>query len=439
MNLKMIRFLWGIVFSFPFEIVAQDSYQRVLRLDELFQLVDSCSKTVKSYEAAVNVADEAIRVSKNALLPEINFSASASYNGNAWVADRDFSNGQFYSSPHFGNSFSLEVSQVIFAGGAIMNQIKTSQLQSDLARLNLESERQKVRFLLTGYYLDLYKFRNILTVYEKNIEQTKKVIADMKAREIAGIALNNDITRYEVQLQNLLYKKTELLSSIDVYNNQLVTTLSLPTETEIMTDTTLLQLPTRSYRESELQNIAFENSPTLEITRLHIDLNRQKQKIARAGLLPQISLIAGDNLKGPITYEIPTINSNINTWYIGVGLRYSLSNLYKTPKEIARSYHSIRQAEKQHAATQEKVELDVQEAYTHYQNAFELLRTQEKSLQLATENYEMTFNRYMNDLVLIIDLLDADNIKLSAEIQYVNAQINIVYNYYKLQYVIGTL
>ena len=224
MNLKMIRFLWGIVFSFPFEIVAQDSYQRVLRLDELFQLVDSCSKTVKSYEAAVNVADEAIRVSKNALLPEINFSASASYNGNAWVADRDFSNGQFYSSPHFGNSFSLEVSQVIFAGGAIMNQIKTSQLQSDLARLNLESEKQKVRFLLTGYYLDLYKFRNILTVYEKNIEQTKKVIADMKAREIAGIALNNDITRYEVQLQNLLYKKTELLSSIDVYNNQLVTT-----------------------------------------------------------------------------------------------------------------------------------------------------------------------------------------------------------------------
>ena len=206
-----------------------------------------------------------------------------------------------------------------------------------------------------------------------------------------------------------------------------------------MPDTTLLQLPTRSYRESELQNIAFENSPTLEITRLHIDLNRQKQKIARAGLLPQISLIAGDNLKGPITYEIPTINSNINTWYIGVGLRYSLSNLYKTPKEIARSYHSIRQAEKQHAATQEKVELDVQEAYTHYQNAFELLRTQEKSLQLATENYEMTFNRYMNDLVLIIDLLDADNIKLSAEIQYVNAQINIVYNYYKLQYVIGTL
>ena len=122
MNLKMIRFLWGIVFSFPFEIVAQDSYQRVLRLDELFQLVDSCSKTVKSYEAAVNVADEAIRVSKNALLPEINFSASASYNGNAWVADRDFSNGQFYSSPHFGNSFSLEVSQVIFAGGAIMNK-----------------------------------------------------------------------------------------------------------------------------------------------------------------------------------------------------------------------------------------------------------------------------------------------------------------------------
>ena len=88
---------------------------------------------------------------------------------------------------------------------------------------------------------------------------------------------------------------------------------------------------------------------------------------------------------------------------------------------------------------QEGVELEIHQAYVNYKNAFELLRTQEKSLQLAIENYAVTENRYHNDLVLLIDLLDADNIKLDAEIQYINARINIIYNYYRLLYVTGTL
>ena len=88
---------------------------------------------------------------------------------------------------------------------------------------------------------------------------------------------------------------------------------------------------------------------------------------------------------------------------------------------------------------QENIELEIHKAYVDYQNAFELLHTQEKSLQLATENYTVTENRFNNDLVLLIDLLDAENIRLDAEVQYVNARINIIYNYYRLMHVTGTL
>ena len=66
-------------------------------------------------------------------------------------------------------------------------------------------------------------------------------------------------------------------------------------------------------------------------------------------------------------------------------------------------------------------------------------KTQEKSLQLARENYEVIANRYANDLVLVTDLVDADNLRLAAEVQYVNAQINVIYNYCKLLYETGTL
>lgn len=415
------------------------SSDRIMTLNELFALADSQSKSIKIYESAVTGADKDISVAKTALLPNIEFSASATYNGNAWVSDRDFSNGQTYTSPHFGNSFSLEASQVVFAGGAIHNNIKALEIKKKISEWDLTEHRQDVYFLLTGYYLDLYKYRNLLTVYDRNMEQTKQVIKDMHAREKAGVALNNDITRYEVQYQNLQYKRTELLSSIEIYNNKLVTMLNLPTDTEIYPDTTLLSDKMPKPDESVFQNMAFNSSPLLNKNRLTLDMLDRQKKVTTAGYMPQISIIAGDNLNGPITYEIPVIDNNINVWYVGVGLKYNLGNLYKAPKKLSRLKSSIAQSQSALTTSQENVTLNVRSAYIRYLDSFELLKTQEKSLQLARENYDVIANRYANDLVLVTDLVDADNLRLSAEVQYVNAQINIIYNYYKLIYTTGNL
>lgn len=408
-------------------------------LEDLFRLADNVSLTIKRSESNVNVADEAINVAKNGLLPDINFSASATYNGNAWMSDRDFSNGMTLHSPHFGNNFALEVVQIVYAGGAIRHGIEHAELKAQLASLDVAKQRQKVRFLIAGYYLNLYKFRNLLRVYDRNISRTEQVIKDMVAREKQGLILSNDITRFEVQLQNLQYKRTELLSQIDIYNDQLVTTLSLPADTQILPDTTLLNLSMHEYTEAELLTIARAKSPTLQIGRTNIDISRKQEQLAHSNMLPKISVFAGDRFQGPLTMEVPPINKNLNTWYVGVGVSYNFGSLYKSKRDIKRSRLATSAAEVHLAELEESVDLDVHQAYINYCNAFELLRTQEKSLQLATENYSVTENRYNNDLVLLIDLLDADNIKLDAEVQYVNARINIIYNYYRLLYVTGTL
>lgn len=441
MNVKLRKeaMLFFVLMFANIMVVEARQKERTMRLDELFELADSVSLTIKGAQDQSQVAEAAVKVAKNKLLPDINFSASATYNGNAWMADRDFSNGKMLHSPHFGNNFALEVVQVVYAGGAIKNDIERAKLQAQLASLDVDNQRQRVRFLLMGYYLNVYKFRNMQRVYDSNIKRTEQVIKDMRAREEQGLILSNDITRYEVQLQNLIYKRTELMSQIDVFNNQLVTTLSLPEGTQIMPDTTLLNLSMHEYSEGDLRAIAVEHLPTLQIGRTNISISRKQELIARSGMQPRINLIAGDRLQGPLTMELPPIDKNLNTWYVGVGLSFNLGNLYKSQRDINRTRLATTAAQTRYAEMVENVDLEIHQAYVNYRNAFELLRTQEKSLQLATENYSVTENRYNNDLVLLIDLLDADNIKLDAEIQYVNARINIIYNYYRLLYVTGTL
>lgn len=420
-------------------VPAGASSGRVMSLGELFSLADSRSKTIKVMEAAVEVAGHDVSVAGNALLPAIDFSASASYNGNAAVSERDFSGWQTFASPHFGNSFSVEASQVVFAGGSVHFNIKALELQKEIAEWELEAHRQEVYFLLAGYYLDLYKYRNLLTVYERNMAQTRQVIRDMEAREASGIVLDNDITRYEVQYQNLRYSRTELESSIKICNDRLVTMLDLSPDMEILPDPALLTRRTMALPESDLQDMAYSSSPVLNRNRLAVDMLSQKVKAARSGYLPQISVFAGDNLNGPITYEIPVIDSNINTWYFGVGLKFNIANLYKTPKEVSRLNSSVVKARNELASSEERVSMDVNAAYIRYMDSFELLKTQQKSFQLACENYDVISDRYANDLVLVTDLADADNLRLAAEVQYVNAQINIIYNYCRLLYAAGAL
>jgi outer membrane protein TolC len=68
-----------------------------------------------------------------------------------------------------------------------------------------------------------------------------------------------------------------------------------------------------------------------------------------------------------------------------------------------------------------------------------MLETEEKNVELATENYRLVENRYNNQLALLTDMLDASTAKLDAEVRLVNARVNIIYYYYQLKYNSGTL
>lgn len=81
----------------------------------------------------------------------------------------------------------------------------------------------------------------------------------------------------------------------------------------------------------------------------------------------------------------------------------------------------------------------VQAAYVNFLTSFTDLRTQMKNVELADQNYQVTNNRYENELALLTDMLDASSTKLSADLNLVNARINVVYNFYKMKYVTHTL
>ena len=144
-------------------------------------------------------------------------------------------------------------------------------------------------------------------------------------------------------------------------------------------------------------------------------------------------------IDGPILVEVPPIDRNLSYWYVGLGISYNISSLYKSNKSLAKSRAATKTAMENLDATRENVSLDVRADYIRYLEAYEELKTQDKSVELAEKNYQTISTRYSADMALITDMLDAANSKLDAEQQLVNAKINIIYYYYKLLFTSGKI
>lgn len=412
---------------------------RQMGIDEMFRLADEQSKSVQTYRTGADAADEALRAAKAQRLPDISVSLSASYLGDGRIWDRDFGNGMKVDMPHFGNNFTLEAQQVVYSGGAISSGIRQAELAKTLAQLDMQKNVQEIRFMLVGNYLDLYKLDNQMKVLEKNIGLTEQVIANMKARREQGTVLKNDITRYELQREQLKLQLSRVADMRKIANHQLATTLHLPEGTVISPDTTLLEQQITALTENGWQQAAKANNIDLKQAQASISMNEQKVRQERAELLPHIAIVAEEHLDGPVTIEVPALDNNFNYWYIGIGIKYNLSSLFKNNRRMKQARLNVRRAREQHELAQEQVNNAVQAGYVNFLTAFTDLRTQENSVKLADENYAVTSHRYKNEMALLTDMLDASNTKLGADLDLVNARINVVYNFYKMKYITHTL
>ena len=412
---------------------------RQMGIDEMFRLADEQSKSVQTYRTGADAADEALRAAKAQRLPDISVSLSASYLGDGRIWDRDFGNGMKVDMPHFGNNFTLEAQQVVYSGGAISSGIRQAELAKTLAQLDMQKNVQEIRFMLVGNYLDLYKLDNQMKVLEKNIGLTEQVIANMKARREQGTVLKNDITRYELQREQLKLQLSRVADMRKIANHQLATTLHLPEGTVVSPDTTLLEQQITALTENDWQQAAKANNIDLKQAQASISMNEQKVRQERAELLPHIAIVAEEHLDGPVTIEVPALDNNFNYWYIGIGIKYNLSSLFKNNRRMKQARLNVRRAREQHELAQEQVNNAVQAGYVNFLTAFTDLRTQENSVKLADENYAVTSHRYKNEMALLTDMLDASNTKLGADLDLVNARINVVYNFYKMKYITHTL
>lgn len=418
---------------------AVGSSHRVVTLEQLFDIAESNSVQLRPSLTACEEANRELSIARSQRLPDVNANLSLSYLGDGFTSNRSFSDVSKAPIPHLGNGLSIDVSQPIYAGGAINASIELAELKTSASRFSADSQRDAIRFQLTTFYLDIFKYNNLRSVIISNIDRARKVLDEMHARYDNGVALQNDITRYELLLSNLELQLVKIDNYLNITNRNLVVTVGLDKNTVIVPDSAILTRSLPAEAESWWQKEATINSPALALAQSGIDMSRKAETIAKSDMLPKVNLLARWTIDGPILVEVPPINRNLSYWFVGVGINYNIGSLYKGNKSVAKSKVATQVAEQKYEAVSENISLDIRRDYLNYLEAYEELKTQEKSVELATRNYQTISTRYSAGMALITDMLDATNSRLDAEQRLVNARINIIHCYYTLLFKSGKI
>lgn len=432
-------FLVFILLCFFSSGFSQDIIHSRLSIDEITKLALENNQALKVSRKSVEIAQHQTELYKQNQLPNLSFDASAMYLGDVVLLDKHFSKKTTIDMPHFGNTFSIMAQQVIYKGKILKNTIELGTLQEKLAGLKLKNDKLSIQFLVIANYLDLYKLYNQKQVYLENVKLAEKRIENVNNFYEQGMVTRNEIIRGDLLLASLNQAVVTIDNNISILNHQLTTALGLSANTIIIPDDEILTLNTSLYGLEYYKEDALTNHPDIQSVQVQKDLIQKNLEITKAAIFPTIAGFTGYNMQRPLTSTSPVLDLYGNSWQVGVSLSFDIGSLYKNPKKVAFDQIRLNQVNDLEILEKQNLEVKVNAAYLKYNEAVSQRNTYLESKRLATENYKIIEHKYLNQLALVVDMLDASNSKLDAELQYVNSEINIIYTYYSLLKTIGKL
>lgn len=386
----------------------------------------------------IEISKQNTEVVKLQKLPSITASTNQFYLGNSLIIAKDFSNSMTVQLPHYGSSYALQASQLIFKGGLIKKSIEITALQEQLSELDYQKDQQDVKFLVMSNYLDISKIINQKEVYINNKKLAELRLDNVRKFYQQGMVTRNEIIRGELGIMNIDQGLSVLNNNRKILNYNLNNVLGLSDNTEIIPVENIER--EHSLRDlSYYMELAHENNPSHRYVKRSIEISEKNIEIINTDKMPTIGGFGGYTLNKPLTSSSPVLDMYSGGLQVGVSLSYNIDNLFKTKEKLQLGQLQKEQAQETYNLVEQNINMQVNAAYIKHQNAIENLVILKEAQVLANENYKITEAKYLNQLAVQAEITDAQNQKIQAELDYVNAEIDLLYQYYNLLKATGTL
>lgn len=408
-----------------------------LTVRQLFDLGIENSLHIQADKLREQQAGEQSQTARKAQLPDIEIGLNGGYVGQPILFERGLSHPTRPETPDWSQNYALNLTQPLYQGGKIKRNIRRADIERQIAFLQTRTDQADIKLGLLQQYMNLFSYYKQYEVLARNIEESERRLKDIKRLKEEGVITNNDVLRSELQLTTDRLALQETENTLILLSQQLDILLGLDEHLYIIPDTSLLNQSTPTGHYFQYVDEAYENDPAMLLARQQTLLARNEVELTKADNRPTISLYAGNTLARPVQRTMADMYNN--TWNIGLSVSYPLSSLYKNKHRLNAARLNVYLRENEEEQLKQQARLTIRTAYLRHKEAVERVEALKLSVRQAQENYRIVQNRYLSQLAILTDLLDANSVLLDAELQLTTARTQVVYTYYELQHACGRL
>jgi outer membrane protein len=416
------------------------------RLDELYKIALEHSEKIKISEEDVFVSEKIKDKALSLLLPKL--SGVGTYTG---YKDKKTSNSGSQTQPYEAASWSVRLDQTMSTSGRELTALKMTKDNIEKSKMDLFSMKETYMLNVTNAYYDVLKAGRFVEISQANIVRLIKYRDAAATRLKIGEVTKTAVLRAEAELsgaQSDLVKTENLFSAakavlkrivglegdFNLYDMYKSTSSDLGNISNDSKDPLNLQC-TSLYLEC-LEDVAYSQRAELKSSTLQKNIAEQQVKYTLGANWPTLSLEGVFIAK----HETPEAGSLIkDNLYGGVRLIFPFFEGGLRHAETQEAMAKQRQAEYALSDLKKSITVEVEYAYLDYIAQSGILKSLGDQVAFARDNYNAVSKQFDFGLTQSIDVMDANNVLVTAEVQFIRALYNYQQSIIQLKRVTGIL
>jgi outer membrane protein len=285
-------------------------------------------------------------------------------------------------------SLSIQATQVVFAGGRIISNIRAASFTRDSSYFAFRNAIDLVVATVKQQFYQVLLNRELINVQESSVNLLKSQLQDQQNRFEAGTVPRFNVLQAQVALSNQYPLLIAAQNNYRISVLQLAKTLGLDFDPMRAGQPPLEAVGTLEFHPRHIPlpsaiELAKERRPFLKQQKALVLSNAAQVNVARAGYFPQFSVTAGEDFRSsPISENISAVRSGYVFGGTGSWAIWDWGATYGAVKQ-ARSV--LEQSKITLDDANRQVELEVQQQDSNLRQSAELVKATEESVGQAQE------------------------------------------------------
>lgn len=429
--------------------LACPSYAKEYSLDELFRIALERAEMLKISEEGLRIAESNRDKAFSVLFPKV--STFGSYT--KYSTDRKASTG-IIIQPDESISWGLRLDHSLSLSGKEITALNISGYVIERSKYDVQAAKEEYLLNVATSYYDVLKAKKAVEIAKTNHQRLTRHRDAAIARLKAGEVTKTDLLRAEAELSGAQAELARAENNLRLAKAVLARVVGLSGEFDILD--AAIGKPDKAFDENDslhnepvllhycstalsldcLKQVAFAERSELKAAETQKKIAENQIRYTEGAYWPSL-LIQGMYLRRE---EDPaSIFLNKESLYAGLTLNFPIFEGGLRKAEVREAESRLREAEYLYEDIRKTIGIEVEKAYLELTTQKEILKSLKDRLNYARDNYKTVSRQYELGLANSIDVIDANTLYLTAEVQLSEAMYNYKLSWIRLERATGTL